>query len=107
MTPVRYHRAAQDEVFQEIEYLESQAPGLGRRLLRELRRIEGLIAAFPEAAEEVRPGIRRRPLRQFRYSVLYASEPDFVLILALAHHRRRPDYWSGRLRLDLREPGSE
>jgi toxin ParE2 len=96
MMPLRYHEAAEEELLNEIRYLELQAKGLGRRFFSEIRRAESRIAQFPESSEEIRPGIRRRLLRTFRYSRIYALEPDGAFILAVAHHHRRPGYWAGR-----------
>ena len=96
MTPVRYHEAAEEELLNEIGYLEIRAQGLGRRFFAEVQRAERRIAQFPESAEEILPGIRRYMLRTFQYALIYALEPDGVLILAVAHHRRRPGYWAGR-----------
>lgn len=98
MTPVKYYEAAEAELLSEIGYLELQVKGLGRRFYEEVLRAERLIAQFPESAEEIRPGIRRRLLRQFRYSLIYSREKDSLLILAVAHHSRRPGYWVGRVR---------
>ena len=97
MTPVRYHQAAEDELLAEIDYLELRAPGLGQRLYAEVRRAENDIANFPASAPEVAPGIRKHPLRKFPFSILYSTEEDGLLILAVAHYRRRPRYWTGRV----------
>ncbi|MDD5558901.1 type II toxin-antitoxin system RelE/ParE family toxin [Candidatus Methylomirabilis sp.] len=97
MTSVRYHEAAEDELLHEIGYLELRANGLGRRFFAEVRRTEKLISQFPESAEEIRPGIRKRILQKFRYSLIYSIEEDVLLILAVAHHSRRPGYWVGRI----------
>jgi plasmid stabilization system protein ParE len=97
MTPLRYHEAAEEELLNEIGYLELQAHGLGRRFFAEIRRAEDRIAQFPESAQEICPGIRKRMLRTFQYSIIYALEPNGALVLAVAHYRRRPGYWAGRL----------
>ena len=97
MSPVRYHQAAEDELLREIAYLELQAPGLGRRFFGEVRRAENRIAQFPESAPEIAPGIRKCVLRKFRYSLIYATEEDSLLVLAVAHDSRRPDYWVHRV----------
>lgn len=97
MKRVQWHEAAADELLNEVGYLELQAPGLGRRFFAEVSRAEGLIAEFPEAAVEIRPSVRKRGLRKFRFSLLYSIEKQGVLILALAHHSRRPGYWAGRV----------
>jgi plasmid stabilization system protein ParE len=56
MMPLRYHEAAEEELLNEIGYLELQAKGLGRRFFSEIRRAESRIAQFPESSEEIRPG---------------------------------------------------
>lgn len=38
-------------------------------------------------------GNRRRVLHRFPYSVVYEVRENTVTILAVAHHRRLPDYW--------------
>lgn len=97
MTPVSYHEAAEGELLSEIGYLELRADGLGRRFFAEVRRAENLIAQFPESAAEILPGIRKRVLRKFRCSLIYTIAKDGSLILAVAHHSRRPGYWVGRV----------
>ena len=97
MTPVRYHQAAEDELLAEIGYFELRVRGLGRRFYSEVRKAEERIARFPQSAPEVAPGIRKCTLHKFPFSILYSIEKDGVLILAVAHHRRRPRYWWSRV----------
>ena len=84
-------------MLREIGYLELQASGLGRRFFGEVQRAEKLIVQFSEAGPEILPGIRKRNLRKFRYSLIYSVEQDGVLVLAVAHHSRRPGYWVRRV----------
>ena len=44
-------------------------------------------------------GIRRVSVRRFPYHVVYIELPDRLQVLAVAHDRRRPAYWVGRLRI--------
>jgi hypothetical protein len=97
VTPVKYHQAAEDELLAETGYLEVCAPGLGRRFHVEVRKAENDLARFHESAPEIAPGIRKHPLRKFPFSILCSIEKDGLLILAVAHHRRRPHYWTGRV----------
>ena len=39
---------------------------------------------------------RTMPLRRFPYSVIYYVRGDELRVVALAHHRRRPEYWARR-----------
>jgi mRNA-degrading endonuclease RelE of RelBE toxin-antitoxin system len=36
-------------------------------------------------------------LHTFSYNLVYVVESDEIVILAVAHHKRRPGYWRGRL----------
>lgn len=38
-------------------------------------------------------GNRRRVLHRFPYSVVYEVKGSTVTILAVAHHRRKPNFW--------------
>ena len=97
MTTLRYHPAAEDELLAEIGYLELRVRGLGRRFYAEVQKAESHIQRFPESALEIAPGIRKHPLQKFPFSILYSVEKNCLLILAIAHQRRRPRYWVGRI----------
>jgi plasmid stabilization system protein ParE len=53
------------------------------------------IAEHPLSHTADDEGNRRRVLRRFPYSVFYEVSGNTVTVLAVAHHRRRPRYWSG------------
>ncbi|MBI2964590.1 MAG: type II toxin-antitoxin system RelE/ParE family toxin [Chloroflexi bacterium] len=42
-------------------------------------------------------GTRRFLLRRYPFSVVYRVEPSRILIVAVAHGRRRPAFWKSRL----------
>ena len=43
---------------------------------------------------------RRHFRRTFPYAVIYVDDPDLILVLAVAHFKRRPGYWIDRLLRD-------
>ena len=92
---VTLHPAADAELVEAVRYYEEEEEGLGERFEAEVMRCVRLIQRAPEAAPVVRPmGLRRKVLQRFPYSLIYAVEPDRIRIVAIAHQRRRPDYWS-------------
>lgn len=97
MIEVRYHEAAESELYEALGFLEMRTKGLGRRLLNEVRLTAVRIAEFPSLGHEIRPGVRKLAVRTFRYSLVYAIDDRGVLILAVAHGSRRPDYWTDRI----------
>jgi plasmid stabilization system protein ParE len=68
---IRWHEAAETELYEALGFLELRAKGLGRRLLSEVRRTSARLAKFPLLGSEIRPRIRKLPLRTFRYSLVY------------------------------------
>ncbi|HBP23747.1 MAG TPA: hypothetical protein DEA08_38960 [Planctomycetes bacterium] len=74
--------------------------GLGERFLQEaqscveaLERRPGL--GHPIPGPEGRLSARRLSLRSFPYHLVYLTEPEFV-VLAVAHDRQQPGYWTSR-----------
>lgn len=51
------------------------------------------IAAAPLARPADGDGNRHRVLHRFPYSVFYELLGNVVTILAIAHHRRKPNHW--------------
>ena len=45
-----------------------------------------------------RADVRQRVLRRYPYSIFYVTEAGVIVIVAVAHHKRRPGYWLSRLR---------
>jgi hypothetical protein len=55
------------------------------------------IARFPEAWQPLGEGIHRCRLSRFPYGI-YTPDNGDILVLAVAHLHRRPDYWRDRLK---------
>ena len=52
----------------------------------------------PYAAVAAGRGLRSKMLNHFPYNILYAVEHDLILIVAVAHQKRRPRYWRARIK---------
>jgi toxin ParE1/3/4 len=97
MKGARFHRLAERELDEAFLYYEEQSEGLGERLLQEVELGIAFLRRYPEAAPKVLGSIRRFVLPSFPYSLLYRPLSSGALrILAVAHHKRQPDYWIGR-----------
>lgn len=51
----------------------------------------------PLAGHEYLFGTRRHLLRKYPYGLVYLVEGDTIVIVALAHLKRRPGYWKRRV----------
>ncbi|MBK1705883.1 type II toxin-antitoxin system RelE/ParE family toxin [Halochromatium glycolicum] len=93
-----FHPAAEAEYLESIAYYESKRPGLGATYLGEFERAMEAICESPHRNPvERRPDVRRMRMKRFPFTVLYREKANIVQVLAVAHNRRRPQYWLGRL----------
>jgi toxin ParE1/3/4 len=76
-------------------YAESGGKELGLALIEEFETALRLLCEQPALGAPWR-NRRRLPLRRFPFSIIYYTSGDSLRVIALAHHRRTPQYWSGR-----------
>ncbi len=50
----------------------------------------------PEIGLRILREIRRYPLHDYPFDIIYRLTPESIIIVALAHHSRCPGYWAGR-----------
>lgn len=87
---------ANEEFREATAYYEEEASGVGMSFIAEVHRSISFITQNPYAAVAVGSGIRRKVLDHFPYNILYAIEGELIVIVAVAHQKRRPRYWRGR-----------
>jgi plasmid stabilization system protein ParE len=88
---------AQEEFLEASRYYETEAPGVGMAFIVEVHRTVSTVVAHPRSAPEVRSNIRKKIINHFPYSLFYSIEVDLIVIVAIAHNKRRPTYWHRRL----------
>ena len=91
-----FHPEAESEFLEAIEYYESCKAGLGLDFALEVEKTIRNIVAHPEMWPVLDDDIRRTLTNRFPYGVLYSVEGDGVLILAVMHLHRDPEYWKKR-----------
>jgi toxin ParE1/3/4 len=98
---IRFHEEARIEFLAAAEWYESERPGLGDEFLDQIGRALETIAAQPRAwptwAAAKGTDFRRFAVPRFPYSVIFAARGEELFVLAVAHGRRRPGYWTERL----------
>lgn len=96
MRPWRLLPVAERELNDAAAFYESAAPGIGDAFLDELRRAVDAVRETPLIGTSIGGGRRRFPFHRFPYSLVYFVEAGAVVVVAIAHHRRRPGYWRRR-----------
>lgn len=102
MTTARPNELAELEIAAELQWYFTESPQLAERLWQDIQHAIRVISKYPAIGERVRRvlvegDIRRYPLRDFPYFVIYREHPDYLEIVALAHTRRNPNYWRSRV----------
>ncbi len=96
MTPFAYHPEALAEAGEAVLHYNAISPDLARSFADRIDSTVARICDAPESFREFRPGIRQATVPRFPFAILYAIEPSGILIVAVRHLSRDPDYWSHR-----------
>lgn len=87
---------SQSELDEVFSWYEKQVVGLGYEFLDEFDQSVRLIASFPELFEQIEEGVRRCLVNRFPYGIIYGIDGEEIVIIAVAHLKRRPRYWIKR-----------
>lgn len=97
MTSATFNPLAEQELIDAADYYETQRRGLGLEVLEEVEQSINFLVGYPEAGARIRDSVRRLVIPKFPYAILYRIlETGQLRILAIAHHKRRPQYWVER-----------
>jgi plasmid stabilization system protein ParE len=96
--PVRSSEPASDELGEAVRWYERRRAGLGGEFFDAVVATVSLIETNPEIGTTISPdGQTRRVLvARFPYQVVYRLRPTEMVIVAIAHLKRRPGYWRNR-----------
>jgi toxin ParE1/3/4 len=103
MNPLRFAPEVHDELAEAADWYDSRRPGLGSELLDEIAAILPAVSERPRSFPRLLPfddrlEIRRALLVRFPYAVVFLVRDHEIRVLAVAHVKRRPDYWINRTR---------
>lgn len=99
--PWHFHAEAYEEMTAAAEWYEAREHGLGDDFLRNVDNAVRELEEMPtlgSPAVGIAPdeGVRRWLVPRFPYQIIWAELEDEYRILAVAHVRRRADYWHAR-----------
>jgi plasmid stabilization system protein ParE len=93
---VRFHPAARVELREARLWYEERSPLSAVAFAQEVDAAVSRIAEAPMRYPVAEHGTRRVLLDRFPYNVFYRVGIEEIVVVAIAHQRRRPGYWSGR-----------
>lgn len=99
---VELHPEARPELRAAAVWYDEQRDGLGSELVDDVGAAFDRIGRAPESSPpwpglaHHSPVIRRQKLDRFPYVIAFERRDDHLLVLAVAHSKRRPLYWLAR-----------
>jgi hypothetical protein len=87
---------ARTELVEATLWYENQESGLGFRFRDEISSLCEIICNFPYLWRELDGGYRRVNCPVFPYFVAYKVIQQTIVVFAVAHAHREPDYWKNR-----------
>jgi toxin ParE1/3/4 len=97
MKPVRVHPDAEAEIDRAFEWLWVRSESAALDFDTELRNAFGILRKNPRACAPYLHGTRRVLLHRYSYFVVFREFPRKIEIVAVAHSKRKPGYWSKRV----------
>ena len=94
---LRNVKEAREEFAAAVRWYEEQRPGLGGEFFDAVVDATSFIQTRPETGT-LSPDRRTRRvlLQRFPYQIVYRLSEDEIVIVAIAHLKRRPGYWRER-----------
>jgi toxin ParE1/3/4 len=98
MKTIRFLAAARRELLAEVLHYNEIEVGSGVKFARAFEQALAIAVQFPLAGSPGPAATRKVLLKGFPFSVYYLEEGGELIVVAVAHHARRPGYWVGRLK---------
>jgi len=98
MIPYRFLSPAEDEMTETALFYEATSDGLGYDFLDDVQKAIDRVRKFPQIGELVDSELRQSLLYRFPFSLIYKLKENVVVVVAVAHHGRRPGYWKSRVK---------
>jgi toxin ParE1/3/4 len=95
--PYRFHPEASEELEAADDWYFSRSVDASIDFVSEVDLAIEAITQTPHRWPKHLYGTRRFVLQRFPFSVIYLDDPDAIVIIAVAHAKRKPGYWKGRL----------
>jgi len=94
---IRFFEEAAKEVEEQRNWYRKRSIRAEESFLRELDHAVEMILETPECWPFHLEGTRRYVFPTFPFSLVYFTEDDVVVVVAVANENRRPGYWQDRL----------
>ncbi len=96
-TPVEVSTAARFEFDEAFDWYAKRSSGAAIGFATEIDTAIEKISANPEWFPRTYAGCQRYILNHYPYCIIYYRASERIVIVAIAHAKRRPAYWRSRM----------
>jgi plasmid stabilization system protein ParE len=95
---LQYLAEASEDLLCAVTYYKSCEEELATDFYRELLHVETDVIKMPELWRRIDTNYRRKLFKRYPYSLVYRLvDEEIILVVAVAHTSRHPDYWKARI----------
>lgn len=92
-----FHPEALEEYLGAVSHYSDISPRLGESFIKAIEFGIDNILTYPEAWQIVEEDVRRHLIKRFPFGIYYCIEGDLIMIYAVMHMSRHPNYWKNRI----------
>lgn len=94
---VRLHPEARAELREARRWYDQRSPLSATAFAQAVDSAVSRIVAVPTQCPLADYGTRKLVLQRFPFNIFYLYDESEIVIVAVAHQKRRPGYWSSRV----------
>jgi hypothetical protein len=87
---------AERELNEATDWYNAQRRGLGRVSKEEFQAAIRRICSKPESSAWIDANVRLYRIARFPYGIVYHVDSHHIVVIAVMHLHRRPEYWQSR-----------
>ena len=92
-----WDEGALEDLEEATKFYFQEDPNLELRFAECVDKAIDQVSKRPRSWRAIDGDVRRYIVEIFPYSLIYSIEQDHVLILAVSHQSRHPEYWKDRI----------
>jgi len=93
---IRFHPVTLQDADEAAAWYAVRSVRAATRFLEELDRLIDLIGGSPDRFQIFDVGLRRAVFRRFPFYIVFRADELNIIVLAVAHGKRRPGFWRDR-----------
>lgn len=94
--PIEYHSGARIDFDESFDWYSERSAGAAIGFASAVDDALDIILDNPGRFPRTHGGCANYALKRFPFRIVFRNEPHRLVIVAIAHAKRRPGYWRGR-----------